>query len=93
MSKELKNEAIAIFAGKQIRRHWDEEEKLWYFAVVDIVKAIIYSPIPRRYWSGLKNKGSEVYEKIVQMKPLQNATLYNNESNFLSIGILLTIYK
>ncbi len=72
MPKESKNQAIAIFAGKHIRRHWDEEKELWYFAVVDVVKAITDSSIPRRYWSDLKNKlkneGSEVYEKIVQLK-------------------------
>lgn len=64
--------AIAIFDGKQIRRHWDEEKELWYFSVTDIVKALTVSSIPRRYWSDLKNKlkneGSEVYEKIVQLK-------------------------
>lgn len=68
MSKESKNKAIAIFEGKNIRRHFDEEKELWYFAVVDVVRAVSDSSIPRRYWSDLKNKlkseGSEVYEKI-----------------------------
>jgi len=72
MKKLSKNKAIAIFEGKQIRRHWDEGKELWYFSVIDIVKALTSSSIPRRYWSDLKNKlkkeGSEVYEKIVQLK-------------------------
>ena len=72
MEKVTKNKAIAIFEGNQIRRHWDDEKELWYFSVIDIIQALTKSSIPRRYWSDLKNKlkneGSEVYEKIVQLK-------------------------
>ena len=63
---------IAIFQGKQVRRHWDNKKELWYFSVVDVVEVLTSSSIPRRYWSDLKTKlqkeGSEVYEKIVQLK-------------------------
>jgi hypothetical protein len=63
---------IALFEGKQIRRHWDAGKELWYFSVVDVVSTLTGSSIPRRYWSDLKIKlqkeGSEVYEKIVQLK-------------------------
>src|SRR3972149_6420855 len=63
---------IAIFQGKKIRRHWDDSKELWYFSVVDVVEALTGSTIPRRCWSDLKIKlqfeGSEVYEKIVQLK-------------------------
>ncbi|HCC49670.1 MAG: hypothetical protein A2445_03545 [Candidatus Jacksonbacteria bacterium RIFOXYC2_FULL_44_29] len=72
MKNQSKNKAIAIFEGAQIRRQWDEEKELWYFSVVDVVGALTGSTIPKRYWSDLKNKlnqeGSEVYEKIVQLK-------------------------
>jgi len=68
----VKNKTITIFEGKQIRRHWDEEKELWYFSIIDIVMILTGSSIPRRYWSDLKNKlkteGSQVYEKIVQLK-------------------------
>ena len=63
---------IAIFEGKRIRRRWDGERELWYFSVIDVVEVLTGSTIPRRYWSDLKIKfqkeGSEVYEKIVQLK-------------------------
>ena len=63
---------IALFEGKRIRRHWDNEKELWYFSVVDAVAVLTGSTIPRRYWSDLKIKlqkeGSEEYEKIVQLK-------------------------
>ncbi len=63
---------LAIFEGKQIRRHWDDKVEKWYFSVVDVIAILTGSSIPRRYWSdlkiSLKNEGSEVYEKIVQLK-------------------------
>lgn len=70
--KTNKSKKIAIFEGKQIRRAWDEVKELWYFSIIDITQVLTGSSIPRRYWSDLKNKlkneGSEVYEKIVQLK-------------------------
>lgn len=68
----MSDKRIALFQGKQIRRHWDEKKELWYFSVIDVVGVLTGSTIPRRYWSDLKIKlqkeGSEVYEKIVQLK-------------------------
>jgi hypothetical protein len=67
-----KSKAIILFNQKEVRRHWDADKDLWYFSVVDIVGILTNSTVPRRYWSDLKNKlkeeGSEVYEKIVQLK-------------------------
>jgi len=69
---KIKNKKIAIFEGQKIRRVWDEKKEQWFFSVVDIIQALTGSTIPRRYWSDLKIKlkkeGSEVYEKIVQLK-------------------------
>ncbi len=67
-----KKSQLAIFEGQKIRRIWNKEKEMWYFSVIDIVQVLTGSTIPRRYWSDLKNKlkkeGSEVYEKIVQLK-------------------------
>lgn len=67
-----KTHSIVLFNQKQIRRFYDEEKELWYFSIIDIVEILTDSSIPRRYWSDLKgrlkNEGSEVYEKIVQLK-------------------------
>ncbi len=68
----MKNTKLALFEGKKIRRHWDEEKEMWFFSVVDVVEILTGSTIPKRYWSDLKiklkNEGSQVYEKIVQLK-------------------------
>ena len=72
MKKQPKNKTLAIFEGSQIRRHWDEEKELWYFAVVDIVQVLAQTDRPRKYWNDLKTKlkkeGSELSEKIGQLK-------------------------
>lgn len=62
---------LAIFQGKNIRKAIYNNE--WYFSVVDIIKVLTESSMPRRYWSDLKinlqKEGyKELYEKIVQLK-------------------------
>ena len=67
-----KDHSIILFSQSQVRRHWDAEKELWYFSVVDVIGVLTDSAIPKRYWSDLKRRliseGSEVYEKIVQLK-------------------------
>ena len=75
---------IKIFESKKIRTLWNAEKEDWYFSVVDVVAVLTDSNTPRRYWSDLKRKltteGSELYEKIVQLK-LQSSDgkLYNTD--------------
>ena len=61
-----------LFDGKEIRSIWDVEKEDYYFSVVDVVSVLTDVNIPKRYWSDLKRKlvdeGSELYEKIVQLK-------------------------
>lgn len=63
---------LAVFKGKKIRRYWDENAEKWLFSIIDIVEVLTGSSIPKRYWSDLKRKlkqeGSQVYERIVQLK-------------------------
>lgn len=63
---------INLFEGQQIRYLWDEEKQQYFFSIVDVIQVLTESQTPRRYWSDLKRKlqseGSEVYEKIVQLK-------------------------
>lgn len=71
-SMKLNKKTVAIFGNNQIRRLWDADKELWYFSIIDVIKTLTNSSIPKRYWSDLKNKlkdeGSEVYDKIVQLK-------------------------
>ena len=66
------DKSLVIFENQKIRRVWDELREEWYFSVTDIVGVLTGSSIPKRYWADLKRKlqteGSQVYEKIVQLK-------------------------
>jgi len=66
------NTSIKLFESKKIRTHWDETEEKWYFSVIDIVEVLADNERPRKYWSDLKSKlkkeGSELSEKIGQLK-------------------------
>jgi hypothetical protein len=47
---------IAIFEGSEIRRQWDEEKELWYFAVSDVIGVLTQSVDPVAYWRKLKQR-------------------------------------
>ncbi len=63
---------IKLFEHKQIRSHWDAAEEKWYFSVIDIIEILTGNQRPRKYWADLKSKlkkeGSELFEKIGQLK-------------------------
>ena len=65
-----------LFEGKEIRSTWDAEKEEYFFSVIDVIGALTDSKIPRNYWSDLKRKladeGSQLHEKIVQLKLRSN---------------------
>ena len=71
--KENKLDTITnLFEGSEIRSIWNSEKEDYYFSVVDVIRALTESNIPKRYWTDLKKKlieeGSQLYENIVQLK-------------------------
>ena len=88
MTKET---AIKLFEQKQIRSLWNEEDEKWYFSIVDVIEVLTESTIPKRYWTDLKkklkNEGSELYEKLVQLK-LQSSDGKFYKTDFLMMRIL-----
>jgi DNA-damage-inducible protein D len=64
--------SLKIFEEKKVRSLWNGEEEKWYFSVIDVIEILTGSSIPRRYWADLKkklsNEGSQLYDKIVQLK-------------------------
>ena len=65
-------DALKLFEEKKVRTHWDEETQTWFFSVIDVIEILTDSSVPKLYWSDLKKKltkeGSQLYEKIVQLK-------------------------
>ncbi len=47
---------IKLFESKKSRSVWNKEEKLWYFAVVDVVEVLTDSPDPKDYWYRMKKR-------------------------------------
>ncbi len=75
---------LKVFENKQVRTLWNADEEEWYFSVVDVVGILSESKIPRNYWSDLKRKlkqeGSELHEKIVQLKlPSSDGKYYKTD--------------
>ena len=73
MNKQSGNHALAVFDGKQIRRHWDEEKELWYFSVADVIAVLTNSVDPLAYWRKLKERllkegGNETVTKCHGLK-------------------------
>ena len=67
-----KENAIKLFQDQRVRVHWDRDQEKWYFSIIDVIGVLTGSERPRKYWSDLKSKlkskGSEVSEKIGQLK-------------------------
>ena len=84
-----------LFEDKEIRSIWDAEKEEYYFSVVDIIRALTNSNVPKRYWSDLKRKlteeGSQLYENIVQFKMKANDGKMRETDTLDTKGILRLI--
>ncbi|MDR1452520.1 MAG: Bro-N domain-containing protein [Candidatus Margulisbacteria bacterium] len=61
------------FENNKIRAAWNEEEREWYFSVVDIIKATLGDPNPCNYWNEilkprLRQEKCSVVENCNQLK-------------------------
>lgn len=84
-----------LFEGKEIRSIWDGEKGDYYFSVVDVIGALTESFRARKYWSDLKKKlkveGSELSEKVGQLKMQSADGKYYNTDTLDTKGILRLI--
>ena len=64
--------AIQLFEDKKVRTLWDADQEKWFISIIDVIEILTNSDRPRKYWSDLKaklkNEGSELSEKIGQLK-------------------------
>ena len=85
-----------LFEEKEIRSIWDKEKEDYYYSVVDVIEALTDSERPRKYWNDLKSKlkeeGSQLSEKIGQLKMKSNKDGKNYLTDVLDTkGILRLI--
>lgn len=63
---------LQLFESKEIRSHWDGDDEMWYFSVIDVVSILTQSQNPRKYWSvlktRLKDEGSQLATNCSQLK-------------------------
>ena len=96
--KENKIDTITnLFEGSEIRSIWDSEKEDYYFSVVDVISALTNANIPRNYWSDLKRKlkeeGSELHEKIVQLKLLSKKDNKNYLTDVLDTEVIFRLIE
>lgn len=51
-----KEDSIVLFKQHQVRRHWDDNQEMWYFSVVDVIGILTGSVNPQAYWRKLKER-------------------------------------
>lgn len=95
MKEKKQNTITNIFENNTIRSMWNEEKEEYYFSVIDVIGALTDSSRARKYWSDLKkklqNEGSELSEKIGQLKMQSRDGKYYNTDVLDTKGILRLI--
>jgi hypothetical protein len=51
---------LAIFHGKQIRKHFDRDKDQWYFSIVDVVSVLTDSADPKQYIKKMRSRDPEL---------------------------------
>jgi len=79
-----KEKAIKLFHDQKVRVQWDEDQEKWYFSIVDVIGVLADNSCARKYGGDLKKKlkdeGSELSEKIGQLKMLSaNGKFYKTD--------------
>ena len=70
------------FKGNPIRAEYDKESNEWFFSAIDIVKALVDSKNPRKYWHEFKKRLDEgqLSTKIGQLKlPAADGKTYKTD--------------
>ena len=62
----MEEQNLIPFEGKEVRKIWYNEE--WYFSVIDVIEVLTDSTNPRKYWSVLKLRESQLATICSQLK-------------------------
>jgi prophage antirepressor-like protein len=86
-------DAIKVFEDKKVRSHYDTDNEIWYFSIVDIVEALTDSKNPTDYLKKIRKRdvelGSYIGTNCPQVTMLTNGkkrkTLAGNVENIFRI--------
>ncbi|WP_433778391.1 BRO family protein [Flavobacterium anhuiense] len=86
-------DAIKVFEDKKVRSHYDKDNEIWYFSIVDIVEALTDSKNPTDYLKKIRKRdvelGSYIGTNCPQVIMLTNGkkrkTLAGNVENIFRI--------
>lgn len=87
---------IKLFEDKKVRSHYDEDNEIWYFSIVDIVGILTDQPTTdraRNYWKVLKNRllkeGNETVTDCNQLKMLAE----DGKMRLTDVGNVVQIFR
>jgi DNA-damage-inducible protein D len=83
---------IVLFESKQIRRHYDSENEVWYFTLVDIVGALTDNKNPTDYLKKIRKRDEEFNTYIGTNCP-QVAMLTNGKNRKTLAGNAQHIFR
>ena len=61
----MENQGLMPFEGQRIRKIWHNDE--WYLSVVDVIEVLTDSQNPRKYWTSMKNRDSQLDTICIQL--------------------------
>ena len=86
------NKELTVFENSEIRRHYDSENEIWYFSLVDIVGALTDSTNPTDYLKKMRKRDPELNAYIGTNCP-QVAMLTNGKNRKTLAGNVEQIFR
>ena len=88
----MMNKEIIIFENSEIRRHYDSDNEIWYFSIVDIVGSLTDSVNPTDYLKKMRKRDLELNNYIGTNCP-QVAMLTNGKNRKTLAGNVEQIFR
>ncbi|CAD0000718.1 BRO family protein [Flavobacterium salmonis] len=85
-------DAVKIFEDKKVRSHYDVDNEIWYFSVVDIVEALTDSKNPTDYLKKIRKRDVELGSYIGTNCP-QVTMLTNGKNRKILAGNVEDIFR
>ncbi len=87
---------IQLFADKQIRTYWDDDKELYFFCIIDVVKALTDSNDPKQYIKRMRQRDpglNSVWGTICTPHQFLSSDGKRHQANCASLGGVLRIIQ